>query len=659
MKHPSTLWIYIGFMIINALFNTSNAATPNSEKLTPSIRAITQAVSAGHENDLMQAALTNQLFKESSPFKPRWNAAGQVQVYIHFDRASTLPDTDALASLGATSMHVTTVLGVVQAWVPATNLSAIAALPWVTLISTPHYLLTNGMAPMPAQTRGTIDAQADSVMGTSAFRSATGKDGTGITVGVINIGNAGLSQSQSAGDLPSGIYVDPNYPGNGTDGEGTAMMELVHALAPGAGLAFCGPATDADFVNCLDDLYTNAHAQIIVDDITFPATAYFTNDSDVVAVQQWQTNHASVRLVTAAGNFATSFWSGTWKPVAITPYTLNGVTYTEAQNFGTSTNPVIYDTITVEPDDTFEWILEWDDPWIPTADLTNNSPDDPNDYDVVLANSNGTVISCDQGQTSDNTGCNQPGAAASATPGPEPGIGNTWTNTSGSAVNVYLYIFQRAGTPGNQLKLFAGSVNSCGVLLNPVTASDSIIGHATLPYPAEISVGAINASDAVNGQNTVEYFSSQGPVLLPLLTSTAIQKPDFAALDGVAISGSGGFPPAVCGSGQPPPVYYGTSAAAPQVAAQIALLESAGYTSDQVYGILQQNATTVGSGSPNYVAGYGLANIANVKAAGSGGGGGSSGGSSSGGGGGGLGFLSLGVLVIGVRNKWRKKLSLT
>lgn len=440
-------------------------------------------------------------------------------------------------------------------------------------------------------------------------------------VGVISGGVTGLSQSQSTGDLPANVWVDPSLPGgtSGADGEGTAMLELVHALAPGAGLAFCGPNTTAEYLNCLSDLQAHG-AQVIVDDQTYPVTAYFTNDSDVIAVQQWQAQHPSVLLVTAAGNFATSFWSGTYLPMAINSVTINGVTYNQAENFGSNAAPSQYMNITVAPG-TLAYVLEWDDPWVLTSQITSSTPNDPNDYDLFLYDSNGNVIACNQGVTSDSTGCNQTGAAASATPGPQPIMGNEWINTSASAnANVRLAIYYRAGTPGTALKLFVASPDSCEVDISPVNPAGSIVGHAALPYPAEITVGALYGPYALNQQYALEQFSSQGPVYLPLLPgSPTIPKPDFVGVDGVSISGSGGFPPAGCGQPAPnPPVFFGTSAAAPDIAALAALLESAGYPSSQVYGVLQTNSiklqATSGGPVPNGLFGYGMPNIATVKA---------------------------------------------
>ena len=67
-------------------------------------------------------------------------------------------------------------------------------------------------------------------------------------------------------------------------------------------------------------------------------------------------------------------------------------------------------------------------------------------------------------------------------------------------------------------------------------------------------MGAIDAADV--GHDTIEYFSSQGP------TNDNRKKPDVTGIDGVSVTGSGGF-------GSP---FYGTSAAAPHVAGVAALL---------------------------------------------------------------------------------------
>ena len=58
--------------------------------------------------------------------------------------------------------------------------------------------------------------------------------GTGVTVGVLSDGVDSLPASIASGDLPADTRVLPGQEGDGD--EGTAMMEIVHDLAPNAHL---------------------------------------------------------------------------------------------------------------------------------------------------------------------------------------------------------------------------------------------------------------------------------------------------------------------------------------------------------------------------------------------------------------------------------------
>ena len=86
----------------------------------------------------------------------------------------------------------------------------------------------------------------------------------------------------------------------------------------------------------------------------------------------------------------------------------------------------------------------------------------------------------------------------------------------------------------------------------------SIFGHAAVP--GAIAVGAIDAFDP--GNDDIESFSSRGPVDIFFPSFESRAKPDVAAIDGVSVTGAGGFPS----------TFFGTSAAAPHVAGVAALV---------------------------------------------------------------------------------------
>ena len=94
-----------------------------------------------------------------------------------------------------------------------------------------------------------------------------GLDGTGVVVGVISAGINGYQTAQASGALPTNIGIVGSYLGTG--GEGAAMLEIVHQIAPQATLAFC-----SDLINtaipvsyCAQQLLQDFGAQIVVDDL--------------------------------------------------------------------------------------------------------------------------------------------------------------------------------------------------------------------------------------------------------------------------------------------------------------------------------------------------------------------------------------------------------
>ena len=111
----------------------------------------------------------------------------------------------------------------------------------------------------------------------------TGLSGKGVKVGVISDGAAAWSTARATGDLPSSIEINPNLPGDGH--EGTALLEIVHDLAPEAELAFsgAGPArgsfTSLGMVKAIlwlaNDAFSGEGADVIVDDLAFFKEPYF------------------------------------------------------------------------------------------------------------------------------------------------------------------------------------------------------------------------------------------------------------------------------------------------------------------------------------------------------------------------------------------------
>ena len=136
--------------------------------------------------------------------------------------------------------------------VPHLQIDAAAALPWVAAI-TP---LDRGFVQ--------VTSEGAALHGTPAANAA-GFTGAGVKVGVISDGVDELAVSQGAGELPPGVMVLDAGIGN----EGTAMLEIIADLAPGADLLFHeGISSVAAHIQAFTDL-ANAGANVIAEDIGF------------------------------------------------------------------------------------------------------------------------------------------------------------------------------------------------------------------------------------------------------------------------------------------------------------------------------------------------------------------------------------------------------
>ncbi|MGA9851783.1 MAG: PKD domain-containing protein [Gammaproteobacteria bacterium] len=611
MKTGYTLYISMlvaAIVLFAAPMTMAAVSTPSMHKLDKRLTVIAAAAATQRVEPLMASALTRELFRQNSPMEARWNAAGQVQVYLHFDKYGNPPTDAELTALGATDIVVSTELSVVQAWIPADELMDATALSDVVRVTVPRYAFVKDTPQTGVLPRtGSVDTEGDTILGAQQFRQNTNYTGQGMVVGVISGGDSGVSTDQGTGDLPANVTNDPNNTAWQCSGaEGTAMMEIVYDLAPGVKqFGFACPDTTADFLTALDDFAASTvNANVIVDDLGFPGEAMFTNGNFASGVASFAAAHPNVHLVTAAGNDATAFWAGTWNTMTLTtPLKVNGVTYDTALNFDTSGGQNPEATFQVQPGDTVSYIVEWNDPWD-----DNSTTNDPNgDYDVVLFNSSGTAIACNQGTNLSTTNgqCNQTNSNTPpdslTSPGPQPIQGNQWQNKGASPVSVYLEVFLVSGTPGpnpgnlgNNLKILISSQMSNVITLSPNTPAGSIYAQSALPYPTEITAGALCKVQACPDMGEIESYSSQGPVQFGIPgTGTGTQptetiyKPDFVAPDCVSVTGVGGFGSTFCG----------TSAAGPHIAGLITLLLSA-YPSTSPYTLLQQSATPFGSATP-------------------------------------------------------------
>jgi hypothetical protein len=158
-------------------------------------------------------------------------------------------------------------------------------------------------------------ADGDAVIGAAQARERFGVDGTGVTVGILSDSyGADTTVTTPQDDVEAGLLPGPGNPcgyetpvevltdlpdGEGTD-EGRAMAQLVHGIAPGARLLFAttypSPATMAQ---AIEDLAA-AGATVIVDDVIYAEETYF--QQSLISASIARVRAEGVAYYTSAGN---------------------------------------------------------------------------------------------------------------------------------------------------------------------------------------------------------------------------------------------------------------------------------------------------------------------------------------------------------------------
>ncbi len=458
----------------------------------------------------------------------------------------------------------------VLAWADADSSERIAELPFVKRIETPDYGWTNAGFNM---TEGDADLKADLVR-VCGDNELCG-DGYGVSVGAISDGVTHLAEAQGTLDLPENVITHNASPED--KDEGTAMLEIVHDLAPEAQLAFDSfligdddnhPQAFIDAVKWLKDTF---HAKVIVDDVSFFKQPYFEDGEVAQAVKAAVDD--GVIFVTSCGNAAENHWEG--------DFAGNGAEHPFHQ-----WNPSEIYNFTQVPDGcSIKVYLQWNDPFGSSG----------NDYNLFLYDDNDNVLA---GSMDLQDGDDNPIELA------------IYTNNTGGVVRVNIAVERNFGED-RKIEMFADIKPEPPetIPLHPFVSTGSIFGHAAVPEV--IDVAAIDHADS--GQDQTENYSSQGPAEIYFPERETRQKPFISGIDNVKISGAGGF-------GYTPDGYRftGTSAAAPHIAAIAALVLSVNpdLEPEDVQNILGATAVNIGVAGHDSQSGWGRADAENaVKAA--------------------------------------------
>ncbi|WP_410672982.1 S8 family serine peptidase [Amycolatopsis sp. cmx-4-68] len=589
--------------------STVDAATARTEAGINALQSIKRSLTPAERKQSSQLVVEKRLRADRSLAAklPEYRSgvgvsnAGTVSVDIAAHGAAV---ANAVKAAGGT-VRFASPDGAVRADLPLSALDAIAGRGDVAEVK-PAAQATTWSEPGNRDARQALAAQAaaatqvsegDKAHGADAARTTYGVSGSGVKVCVLSDGVDSLAKSQSAGELPA---VDVLSGQKGSGDEGTAMLEIIHDLAPNATLGFATAFTsEASFASNIRALRSTGKCQIIVDDVAYFDESPFQDTQVAQAVND--VTAAGALYFSSAGNSgnATDGTSGYYEgDFRASASKISGVTGTP-HDFDPSSTTQNFDALSAgslgRPVTLF-----WSDPWGKSA----------NDYDLFILNSSGSVVaSSENGQS----GSQNPYEIASV-PSSGSGFKVAVVKYSGADRFIALNVIRGRFVASGSLKAFStngvtnghsAAANAFSVAAAPAAAAFSRPletgdpANPAGPYPGLFSASSKWERFSSDGKRHL-FYNTDGTAITPGNVSSTggatRSKPDITAADGVATSVTG-FQP-----------FFGTSAAAPHAAAIAALLLSGKPTASaaQIRSALVSSAIDLGTPGFDTVTGNGV-----------------------------------------------------
>ena len=443
-----------------------------------------------------------------------------------------------------------------------------------------------------------IQSEADTAHAATQGRADLGVDGSGQKVCALSDsydqdGSAATSASDdvSTGDLPGPDSPDGNTTAvdvlddEVTDGsdEGRAMLQLIHDIAPGATLgfhtAFKGVGSFAEGIREL----AGSGCTVIVDDVGSSIEPFYQDGPVSNAVDDVVQNDG-VAYFSSAGNDGQNSYEAPFRSSGI-PGVIDSASV--RHNFSPDTTDT-EQAITIEAGGSFTiFTFQWTDP----SAIVEGSAGADTDLDIALVDASTDTVVAQSDR--DNIGTGVPVESIE------------YTNESGAEETLNLVIEKAAGPDPDEIKyVYFGSdfqideFDTLGPTVYGHPMAEGAMAVAAAPF-FNTAVYNSNADPA-----TLASFSSKGGI--PILfdqSGTRIpeivrQKPDVTGTDGIDNTFFGFDLPDDFFNGvdaDPHPNFFGTSAAAPNVAAIAALIKQArpGLPPTDVYDRLESTAADV------------------------------------------------------------------
>jgi Subtilase family len=445
---------------------------------------------------------------------------------------------------------------------------------------------------------GAVTSEGDHAMNADTARAAYGVSGAGVQVGVLSDSFnclGGAANGVASGDLPTVTVLEEytDCPSDATD-EGRAMLEIVHDVAPGAGLAFASAFNGvASFANNILALKSHG-ASVIVDDIFYFNEPMFQDGPIAQAVDTVVGQGAA--FFSAAGNDARQSYESAFRPgptlpnssipsAMNAPHFFGGV----AHNFAPSGPADVMQRITVPAGSTLTIVLQWDSPFASVSGGAGARTD----VDIYILNAAGSQVV--GGSVDDTIGADAIQIVDFTNTGPTADFNIVITHFAGAAPGYLKYIYFDSGVTIREYATSSSTVwghtNAAGALA---------VGAAFWPNTPAFGVTPPRLEPYSSAGPTPIFFDTAGnrlasPVVRP--------KPEVVAPDGGSTTFFFEISP-----GARFPTFFGTSAAAPHAAGVAALVleRRAGLSPSSLYSILETTALDMLTPGYDADSGFGL-----------------------------------------------------